>query len=699
MPGFLDYAQGDDGLLRFQREDGGWTPGLLPTGASQIERQRIDALRPLAPQAMPGEQIVTDTSPTMRMQLASDAPPDAAGQGASSPGSLPEPAGAGGAPAASQPAAGGSGGAGGASGVSTPADAPAAASPGGGGGDVVKVGGGGGDVSPADRDKATAAALARERGRRALMGSPGVYDPGGERLTGYTVQRQGFTPTAALREDERGLAPPGVLQNARAQLDAIPGQIQQLQQLAKKDKKNAPQYEAQARSLAGEYARLQRALGPSRDGEPGDLAAMRDVEAKEKRVGFVDNDIAFVGAREAEEQADTLKVQEQQRAADAVEKTAFYERRKAALSDVYGQLDAKRKEYESADVNPNRLFQNASTGQTIAAALFTALGAFGQAMAGDNGPNRSMEILQAAVDQDIKLQLQGIDKKGKELGQLAQTYEFAKDKFGSEEAGMLAAQLAAGDALRAKIERTAAEAGTERAKLQAQRLLAVNDAAQAQRRLQLEQASVGTRADQVRVDQAGWKGGSGPNLKAGQEAFADAAKLGDPGDRQQVTYNGQPHLVGAFVSPTEGAEARKRLNLVNTLKGEINAALKLRGAIGTDPLKKQEYTDHINTIAGMRSVLIDQGVLQGNEREEFQGLSGSLLSGDDVLNNINKMTDRLAKGQLDQLQAKPAASGQAQPWDLGIGPAAPGGSAPAKKGKDAPPPKPKPLPKAPGGKK
>jgi len=660
-PVFTSYETGPDGLVRFRRADGSVTPGLLP-GATVMERQRLDMMQPMVPEVVPDGIVSAKSAPMTMVRASGDQ--GASGNAQPPPEEPPpaDPAGAGGAPQSpppEQPGAGGGGGAGGAPGGASPAPA-AAGSPGAG---IVKVAGE--STTDADRDRATAAAIDRERGRRALQGSPGVYDPGGERLVGYTSQRQGFSSTAPLREEERSGMPPEVYRASRDQLEAIPGRIEQLQLLAKRDPKNAKVYKEKADGLGREYARLQRVLGPSRDGEPGDAAALRDLEARERRLGFVDNDLAYVDKRAAEENAETLQVVAEQKARDAAERKAFEDRRQAKLSNIFSQIDNKRQDYERADVNPSRMFENATTGQTIAAALFTAAGALGNAISGDRGPNQALEIMQAAVNQDIQLQLKNIDKKGKELGYLAETYQLAKEELGSEEAGMLAAQLAAGDVLRAKFERTAAEATTERARLAALRLVEANNVAQAQRRLALEQASVGTRADQVRVDQPGYRGGKAPNLKEAQEAFSQAAELdGGKGDQQQINYGGQNYKVGKFVAPSEGADVRKKLMLVDTLKKEIQKAKGLRSVIGTDPLRRKEYTDLTNTIAGMRSVLVEQGVLQGNERGEFQELSSSLLSGADVLTNIEAMGDRIARGYMDQLDAKPLGAGRAAPWAL-----------------------------------
>lgn len=666
MADFTGYEVGQDGLVRFRRQDGSMTPGLLP-GATISERQRIDALsppQPMAPEAVP-DGIVTATGPTQTMRLAEELPPGAQGASGGQPEPAPEPAGAGGAPQAPSQISGQGGGGGAPPGGAPPAEPATGTAP----PQIHKVGDAGG-VSDADRDRQTAAALERERGRRALLGSPGVYDPGGERLVGYTTQRSGGTPTTTLREDQRSL-PPAVAQGARDRLDQIPGQIQQLQALAKKDKKNAAKYLGQANGLAQEFARLQRAYGPVRDGEPSDLAALRDLEAKERRVANFENDIGYVGARAAEENAETIKSIAEQRARDAAERQAFEERRKQSLSEIYDKIQTKRAEYERADVNPNRMFQNATTGQTIASAIFMGLGAIGNAMAGDRGPVQAIQIVQSAIDQDIQLQLKNIDKKGKELGYLGETYQLAKDRFGSEEAGMLAAQIAAGDVLRAKLERTAAEAGTEAAKLNAQKMLAANEAQQAQRRWALEQQSVGTRAEQVRVDQAGWKGGSGPNYKAAAEAFKNASELGgDKNTSQQVVLGpageGKRFSLGKFVEAGEGKQTRETLNILNNALTEARDLKKMSSIEKTlDPTQRAVFESRKKRLAENMSKIQGMGVLQKWDDEAASKIYGSLMAGDNVMDDAERFLMRMGQGYLDQMGAKPAgASGGASPWPI-----------------------------------
>jgi hypothetical protein len=664
---FTGYETGPDGLVRFRRADGSVTPGLLP-GATVMERQRLDMMQPMVPEVVPDGIVSAKSAPMTMVRASGDQ--GASGNAQPPPEEPPpaDPAGAGGAPQSpppGQPGAGGGGGAGGAPGGASPAPA-AAGSPGAG---IVKVAGE--STTDADRDRATAAAIERERGRRALQGSPGVYDPGGERLVGYTSQRQGFSSTAPLREEERSGMPPEVYRASRDQLEAIPGRIEQLQLLAKRDPKNAKVYKEKADGLGREYARLQRVLGPSRDGEPGDAAALRDLEARERRLGFVDNDLAYVDKRAAEENAETLQVVAEQKARDAAERKAFEDRRQAKLSNIFSQIDNKRQDYERADVNPSRMFENATTGQTIAAALFTAAGALGNAISGDRGPNQALEIMQAAVNQDIQLQLKDIDKKGKELGYLAETYQLAKEELGSEEAGMLAAQLAAGDVLRAKFERTAAEATTERARLAALRLVEANNVAQGQRRLALEQASVGTRADQVRVDQPGYRGGSGPNYKAAAEAFKNAADLGgDKNAAQQVVLGpageGQRYSLGKFVEAGEGKQTRDTMNILNNALTEARDLKKMSMVEKTlDPTQKAVFLSRKKRLAENMSKIQGMGVLQKWDDEAAEKIYGSLMAGDNVMDDAERFLTRMGRGYLDQMGAKPTgATGAAAPWPV-----------------------------------
>lgn len=719
---FNSYRQTPTGLYEFEQPGGQWTPPMLPTAYTLEQAARVDlaardrmaleqaaagALPPPAPMDAPppvpvdpalvaatqraraeerGQQQAQMFTPPAPVEPAPDAPPAPPPSVLDAPPALDAPTRQGQAvDAQGKPQA-------------VPTDAagkPLAA----GNERPIMAGGGAGDVPMSEQDKATAAALYRNAALRALRGSSGVYDPGGERLTGYTTQRQALSSTEALRMAERAKAagiPPELLPRMIDRARVIGGEMQAMQAAyaRTKDPRERAAMEARMAPLLREQQRLGTVLAPMRDTLPGDLEALRDVEGAEAGLRRIGQDELNVASREAQERVDAAKEAEALRVRGAEETKAFYDRRKVALDDVYGRMEQKRQEYADAKVDPAKIWGDIGTANTVAAGVFVALSAIANGITGRNDPNGALNEIKSAVDRSIDLQLRNIDKKGKELGHLAQEYEFAKDKLGSEEAGILAAQMAGMDAVKAKLDRVAAEAADQKVALSAQRLSAEVEREQKLRRLALEQASVGTRAEQVRVDQAGYRGGSAGDPKKAAELFAKAGELGDVGDRQQVTFEGKKYAMGKFVEKGEGKDAREWFGILTNAQAEA-AALKKMSIIekSLDARTKAEFKARKKRLGENMSKLQKMGVLQSWEDKEAEKIYGSLIGGDNVMDDAQRFLGRMGRIYLDQYDAKPvgAASG-AKPWEIPgyttDGPLPPGagasGASKAAKGGSAP---------------
>lgn len=741
MP-FDDYRQTPDGLYEFQKPDGSWTPGMLPTGYTMEEAARVDLARrdrmaleeaagggpaqppsaPLLPMDTPAPvqadpnavaQIAALREAERARRLAegeySSAPPpvlqsDAGKSVEPAAGPPPEPAGYSGrseapqmsvAPplrqgvpvdaqgnpqpyvqdAAGQPVFVGP--------PALPTEKP-----------IMKGDGATGGGSPSEQDKATAAELYRHAAIKALRGSPGVYDPGGERLQGYTTQRQALSSTEALRMADRAKAagiPPELLPRMIDRARGLGAELNALGAAYKQEKNPARRaaLEAKMAPLLREQQRIGTVLAPMRDALPGDLEALRDVEGAEANVRRIGEDELNVSAREAQERVDAAKEAEAMRARNAEESKAFHEKRKAALQGVYDRMQSKREEYADAKVDPQKIWGDIGTANTVAASVFVALSAFANGITGRNDPNGALNEIKSAVDRSIDLQIRNIDKKGKELGHLAQEYEFAKDKLGSEEAGILAAQASAMDVIKAKLDRTAAEAADQKVALAAQRLSAEVDREQKLRRLALEQASIGTRAEQVRVDQAGWRGGSAGDPKKAAELFAKAGELGDADERQQVQFEGKKYALGKFVEKGEGKEAREFFGILTNAQAEAKALQQMSVyEKSMSPTDKATFESRKKRLGENMSKLQKMGVLQRWDDEESGKIYGSLMGGKNVMDDAERFLGRMGNIYLDQYGAKPISAGTPKPWEipgyttpgkLSPGPAGTS-SAPAKKG-------------------
>lgn len=606
MPAWTSYDQQPDGRYRFVDDQGGELY-LLPSPSVDAVRAEIDARN--APPAAP---MATPSPPAMQQPLAPAAMPDPVISMQGPPQTMrlasdapdPNAQGASGnaAPPAPEPA--GAGGApqapppsaqgqGGAPSVPATPGAPAPTSP------IVR-GPGGSGAAPGS----VAADLWYKAAEEEAKGSPGmvITTPGGTFETGKTVQ---FAP------------------------------------------------------------------GP----DPG---ATRARERAEKKLGDAQSDLIYVEARKQQEQAElaqaeAARAQERQR-----QLAELQARQQEKLAPIFEEIDAKRKDLAASKVDPDNLIKEMSSGRQALLGVAMALGGFGKALAGEDGPPMAMQLWKEAVANDIANQKYAIEKKRGDISSLGQVYQLAKERFDDERMAQDAAYLAGLEVYKAKILKTVAEAdaamGVETQydengqivagapySMRAKAALAALGVEQAKLRENLSQQANGQVAQQfvTTQDKTTVVGGKKPNwAKSAEYAEKGDKAAGGDGEQQQVNYNGQQYKVGKFVSPSEGAEVRKKLNLISTLRQQIAKAQSLRNSIvGVDPMSNSEYVDTVNTIAGMRSVLIEQGVLQGNEREEFQGLSKSILSGADVLKNIGNMSDRLASGYMDQLDAKPMQPG------------------------------------------
>lgn len=85
-------------------------------------------------------------------------------------------------------------------------------------------------------------------------------------------------------------------------------------------------------------------------------------------------------------------------------------RTQAVMQKHQDDLDAANKAYQAAQIDPNRLFKNRSTGDNIMSAIGVALGAFGASI--NHTPNFALEIVNKAIDGDIEAQKAELAKKG-----------------------------------------------------------------------------------------------------------------------------------------------------------------------------------------------------------------------------------------------------------------------------------------------
>lgn len=117
---------------------------------------------------------------------------------------------------------------------------------------------------------------------------------------------------------------------------------------------------------------------------------------------------ADVEAERADEQSRLLKVEADRQAKAQAETQRIWQDRQAASDKMF-------RDYQAAEVDPNRLWASRSTGAKIGSVFAIMLGGIGMGIAGQPGKNPAMDYLNAAIERDVKAQELNISKKGNAL--------------------------------------------------------------------------------------------------------------------------------------------------------------------------------------------------------------------------------------------------------------------------------------------
>lgn len=154
------------------------------------------------------------------------------------------------------------------------------------------------------------------------------------------------------------------------------------------------------------------------------------------------------------------------------EQANAYEQQAKQLADIqknyqeqHAKLDAEHKQLIDATLNdkidPNRLYNNMSTGNKILAAISVALSGIGSGLAGRAGePNQAMAIIQKSIERDIEAQRAELGKKQTLLSENLRRY-------GDLNTATEATRLQLNAITQAKVSQSAALANTNMAKAQA----------------------------------------------------------------------------------------------------------------------------------------------------------------------------------------------------------------------------------------
>jgi hypothetical protein len=92
---------------------------------------------------------------------------------------------------------------------------------------------------------------------------------------------------------------------------------------------------------------------------------------------------------------------------------------------------------KETQINPNRYWQNLSTGNKVAASISIGLGAIGAAMLGSND-NKAWNIINGAIDRDIEAQKSNVQNNRYKLSNAENLYGLMLHKYGDQEAALMA---------------------------------------------------------------------------------------------------------------------------------------------------------------------------------------------------------------------------------------------------------------------
>lgn len=118
------------------------------------------------------------------------------------------------------------------------------------------------------------------------------------------------------------------------------------------------------------------------------------------------------------------------------------------------------------EINPNRYWEKQGTGGKVTSAIAIMLGALGGVMTGQGG-NAAMDIINKAIDNDIKAQQDAYEKTKGKLADAQSTYAMTMNQFGDKELAVLNSKASALQAADFKLKSIAAKSNSGVVKAQA----------------------------------------------------------------------------------------------------------------------------------------------------------------------------------------------------------------------------------------
>lgn len=185
-------------------------------------------------------------------------------------------------------------------------------------------------------------------------------------------------------------------------------------------------------------------------GLTGDLKAIYDTQTKGLQQEAAAQQERFKAEAKLQQDFADQQMQQQQ----------IYEQKRSELDNELNSIYEKTK---SGQIDPNRFWNNQSSGNRIMASVAVALGALGSAITG--GKNDALDVIQAQINRDI-------DAQKAELGQKNNLLSFNLNRLGNMQAAENATRLQQMSVVQAQLQAAAAKSGNKLAQAKLNQALA-----------------------------------------------------------------------------------------------------------------------------------------------------------------------------------------------------------------------------------
>jgi hypothetical protein len=388
----------------------------------------------------------------------------------------------------------------------------------------------------------------------------------------------------------------------------------------------------------------QRSMGP----DPATVAALEKAQREEARARA---EIVNLQARASVEIAQQRDDMAQREAAWATEQRLIEDETQKRLAPINASMMKAVDDVRAAKVDPNRIWKDGGVGRQIGAAIAVAFGAIAQGMKG--GRNDAWDVIEAAEKQDVQLQLQDIEKKRGDIAMLAQVGREVRAQGADTRTAELAMHITALESIKHRIESIAARAdaaiGGDGNSLKMAPLLKEAEIRIAAYKAEMSERQRGQVSGQVTKQSQSQTQVSKMHV---DREMVDAP--GDPNDdKEQIFFNGQYFRMGGYVKPEEAAKYRDKFVQLDVMKMNLRKLKELRKEVGQRFYEDARYQAIADQVSAARSQLQGMGVLGVEEGKRYIAWLTNLRAGDDVLDQMDDFTDRVAGGVLNQVKARP----------------------------------------------